>query len=56
MSPSSEEIKLIAYGQYLYHGGTPEGFAGMTPDDVQLIYLMYAEERSRIPRMLSKGE
>lgn len=30
-----------AYGLYLLHGGTPDGFEDMTPDDVQIMYSAY---------------
>ena len=30
-----------AYGLYLMHGGTPEGFESLTPDDVQIMYSAY---------------
>lgn len=38
----SEETSLLdAYGLYLAHGGTPEGFMDMTMDDVQLMYTSF---------------
>lgn len=30
-----------AYGLYLMHGGTPDGFEDLTPDDVQIMYSAY---------------
>ena len=32
---------MEAYGLYLAHGGTPEGFMNMTMDDVQMMYTSY---------------
>lgn len=38
----SEETSLLdAYGLYLAHGGTPDGFMDMTMDDVQLMYTSF---------------
>ena len=53
---SNQEVLLAAKGAYLMHGGTPDGWNQMRPDDVQLIYLMYSEERARLPMMFSKKE
>lgn len=30
-----------AYGLYLLHGGTPDGFENLTADDVQMMYSAY---------------
>ena len=30
-----------AYCLYLMHGGTPDGFEDLTPDDVQIMYSAY---------------
>lgn len=35
---SSDALLLYTYGLYLSNGGTPDGFADMTMDDVQLMY------------------
>jgi len=32
---------MEAYGLYLAHGGTPDGFMDMTLDDVQMMYTAY---------------
>lgn len=38
----SPDVALTqAYGLYLMHGGTPDGFYELTPDDVQIMYSAY---------------
>ena len=51
---TKEEVMLAAKGAYLLHGGTPEGWRQMRPDDIQLIYLMHSEERTRTLKLFSK--
>ena len=43
-----------AYGLYLMHGGTPEGFMDLTPDDVQMMYTAYISTATYHRRELIK--
>lgn len=36
---SSDMVLLYAYGRYLLHGGDPEKFLDLTPDDIQIMYI-----------------
>lgn len=39
----SPDVSVMeAYGVYLAHGGTPNGFMDMTLDDIQIMYTAYA--------------
>ena len=42
---------VAAYGAYLLHGGDPGNWDKMRQDDIQLIYLMYTAEASRIANL-----
>lgn len=42
------------YGLYLMNGGTPEGFTGLTDDDVQLMYSAYLGTMTYLRRELVK--
>ena len=56
MSP--QVATMQAYGLYLMHGGTPEGFMEMTEDEVQIMYSAYtatlAHERREFLKELVK--
>ena len=43
-----------AYGLYLMHGGTPEGFMQLTEDDVQTMYTSYISTLANDRRELVK--
>lgn len=43
-----------AYGLYLMHGGSPEGFDRLTPDDVQIMYSAYMATQAFDRRELIK--
>ena len=48
---SGEEMVIAAYGAYLLHGGDPNNWEKMRPDDIQLIYMMNEAEVTKITRL-----
>ena len=42
---TSESAFLYTYGTYLSRGGTPQTFQDLTPEDIQLMYMVYTERR-----------
>ena len=42
---------IAAYGAYLLHGGDPRNWDNMRQDDIQLIYLMYRAEATKIANL-----
>lgn len=49
---------IAAYGAYLLHGGDPQNWGKMRQDDIQLVYIMYQAEVSKIANLFTtkKGE
>ena len=47
---------IAAYGAYLLHGGDPQNWGKMRQDDIQLIYMMYQAEASRIANLFRKDK
>lgn len=48
-------VLLQAYGDYLLHGGTPEGFLNLTDDDVQIMYTVGQAERVQMMETVIKS-
>ena len=46
-------MAIAAYGAYLLHGGDPWNWGKMRQDDIQLIYLMYRAEVSKIANLFN---
>ena len=44
-------MAIAAYGAYLLHGGDPRNWDMMRQDDIQLIYIMYQAEMTKIARL-----
>lgn len=44
---------IAAYGAYLMHGGDPGNWGKMRQDDIQLIYMMYKAEVSKIANLFA---
>ena len=47
---------IAAYGAYLLHGGDPQNWERMRQDDIQLIYIMYKAEVTKIAKLFEVKE
>ena len=47
---------IAAYGAYLLHGGDPRNWGKMRQDDIQLIYIMYQAEMTKIAKLFGTKE
>lgn len=52
---SSDTAYLYAYGTYLSHGGTHDGFMDLTVDEVQLIYTVTMMDKAKMTRDIVLG-
>ena len=52
---TSEAVQIAAYGIYLMHGGKPQDFEDLTPDDLQVIFTTYTSMQTAANAELLNG-
>lgn len=53
-SHNDDTALLQVYGEYLLNGGTPEGFQGLTMDEVQIMFTVSEANKAKQIRSIAK--